>query len=120
MITAGEIISRVDEDKLNAYSTEQKLRWIEYVNKYVYVTVLKGDVEEYTPIETTTDELIIDYPYDQVYDYYIYSRIDLLNNEITNYNNSASLYNNTLSEYIKSMIREGHLISQPTFKNIEP
>lgn len=120
MLTAAEIITRVDEDKLNAYNTEQKIRWIDYVNKKAYLLGLKGEEETYTPITQLTDELLIGEPYDQAYDYYIYSKIDLLNNEITNYNNSALLYNTTFSEYIKAMIRLGHLEKQPTFKNIEP
>ena len=46
-----------------------------------------------------TTELLVPYPYSDVYIWYIIRNIDLYNNEIARYNNSNAMYNNAYLTY---------------------
>lgn len=119
-VTLNELITRIDQDVINDYSSEQKARWIDKVNEHAFVCMKKPG--EYQHINLATDlnrEMEIETLYDEIYDLYVYSKINLLNNEIENYNNSSTLYNNAMYEYEKYLIREGYVNKQPIFKNIE-
>lgn len=122
MATLKEVIERIDSTKLNAYDTDIKIRWIDIVNRQAHLQGFKLPKSEYITLnrEHMERELLIEEPYSNVYDYYVYAQIDLMNNEITNFNNNVLLYNNEWTEYLKHMIREGYLNKQPSFKNAEP
>ena len=122
MATLKEVIERIDSSKLNAYDTEIKVRWLDTINRQALLQGYKLPNKEYVPLSTNDMEtvLLIEEPYSNIYDYYVYAQIDLMNNEIANFNNNIMLYNNEWTEYLKYMIREGYLSTQPTFKNAEP
>lgn len=122
MATLKEVIERIDSTKLNAYDTDTKIRWIDTINRQALLQGYKLPKKEYISLngDMMDRELLIEEPYSTIYDYYVYAQIDLMNNEITNFNNNIMLYNNEWTEYLKYMIREGYLSGQPTFKNVEP
>lgn len=118
-MTLQQIISRIDDSKINAYSSEQKAKWVNTVNQLAYKAMqLETDYESLEYPVSADSELLIVSPYDEVYDYYCYAQIDLLNNEISSYNNSVTLYNAAFTEFKKAMIREGHLPKQVQYSNI--
>lgn len=119
-MTLQQCILRIDDSKANAYTNEQKTKWINTVNQIAH-NVMQEKEEDYVTIAYPTDtekELIVKSPYDEVYDYYCYAQIDLLNNDIASYNNSMSLYNAALIEFKKAMIRKGYLPKQVQYSNI--
>lgn len=122
MATLKEVIERIDSTKLNAYDTDTKIRWIDTINRQALLQGYKLPKKEYVSLngDMMDRELLIEEPYSTIYDYYVYAQIDLMNNEIANFNNNIMLYNNEWTEYLKYMIREGYLSGQPTFKNAEP
>lgn len=122
MATLKEIIEQADKERLNAYDTDSKIKWVDTVNKFAHLYGYKLEPGDYIPL-TSNDmdkELLITEPYTDAYVYFIFTKIDMLNNEMQNYNNSAQLYNQMWDEYLAYMIREGYINPQPTFKHIEP
>jgi len=53
----------------------------------------------YDPDGDLSDTLIVPFPYDTVYRFWLESQIDLANAEMAKYNVSAALYNQALLEY---------------------
>lgn len=118
-MTLQQCIDRLDSEKINVYSNEQKTKWINTVNQLAHnARQIETDYESLEYPTSVDKELLIDSPYDEVYDYYCYAQIDLLNNEIASYNNSVTLYNTALIEFKKAMIRKGYLPKQVQYSNI--
>jgi len=102
-----EVISRIDEDKLNSYDEPKKTLWINAVNKLIHTDIHKS-TEAYTDItypDSQDTELLVSTPYDSLYDYYVYAMIDFLNMEFQSYNNYMEMYNSTYNEYAKHYLR---------------
>lgn len=120
-MTLQDCITRIKQDKINAYTDEQITRWINTVNKNAHLFLdLPSDYVELEYPASKDTILIIDTPYDEAYDYYVYSKIDFYNNEIASYNNSNVLYNAAYTEFKKAMIRDGKIANNFKFKNYEP
>lgn len=107
MLTLQNLISRIDEDKVNSYSSKKKTQWINEVNAYVHASILKisDPYIDLTYPESLETQLLIDTTYNSVYDFYVYAMIDMLNGEFQNYNNYLALYNKQLEEFHKYVIR---------------
>ena len=71
-MTIREALETVDRLKPNQYGSADKLRWL---------SDLDGTV------------LLIAWPYDEIYRWYLEMKIDDANGEMTKYNNSAAKYN---------------------------
>ena len=99
-MTAGEMIALADRLRPNQYTTADKLRWLSELDGAVYREILtqhEMDVPAfagYTP-EADLDGtvLLIAWPYDEIYRWYLEMKIDDANGEMTKYNNSAAKYN---------------------------
>ena len=60
------------------------------------MTVNFSGYDENTPIIT---ELLVTYPYDELYPMWLEAQIDYANSEYTKYNNSMSMFNTAYSNY---------------------
>lgn len=124
-----ECINRVDATKPNQYSIEEKLRWLSVLEASIkndiidmyeqpaekeedkVVILREGEEipeEETGPVEfagyTAEDlskELLVPFPYDELYVAYLKAKIDEANGEAARYNNSASTFNGLLLNYEK-------------------
>lgn len=108
-MTVREAITLVDRLKPNKYSDADKVNWLSEIDGLIVRELV--DTHENSPIEgefngyaDVSDEtvLIAQYPYDQLYRWYLSSQIDLANMEIDKYNNSKTLFNNaylTFTDY---------------------
>ena len=106
-MTPNKAIEIVDSLKPNTYTEEDKLRWINELDGMVKDLVIQE--EEVTPYNYPEDmdkELVIPFPYDNLYALYLEAMIDRTNREYANYNNSASLFETRFDEYKKAYIRE--------------
>lgn len=130
-----ECINRVDSVKPNQYSIEDKVRWLSYLDgsiqkeifdryeqppeeKETHIIIYEDSVapEEEIVEETTefagyspdrmTDELLVPFPYDELYVAYLKAKIDEENGETARYNNSASTFNGMLQDFQKAYHRE--------------
>ena len=122
-----EAIDKVDAIKPNAFSIEDKVRWLSYVDGHIKNETIDShmeeeptspliifpeedeeilDVPEDVNTRYTTDDLDVQllapYPYDELYVAYLKMKIDEENGETQRYNNSATMYNAYYDEYIKA------------------
>lgn len=101
-ITLSKLIASVDKNKVNAYSDEQKTEWVNKLEGMVQLEIQRKDIDELIRYNWDDDkftELIIPYPYADIYVYYLYAMIDYENREIGSYNNNMSMFNEAYSQY---------------------
>lgn len=106
-MTVIEAIGIVDGTKPNRFTAADKFRWLSDIDGLICRELL--DTHEDSPrvgpfagYAEGVDEntvLIAPFPYDALYRWYLESRIDLNNMEITKYNNSRALFNSAYLTY---------------------
>lgn len=99
-MTIRQALELVDRLKPNQYGNADKLRWLSELDGAVYREILcchSPALPVFTGYtdETALDEtvLLIGWPYDEIYRWYLEMKIDDANGEMTKYNNSAAKYN---------------------------
>ena len=104
-MTIIEAINKIDSLKPNAYTQTDKIRWLSLLDGRVKEEVI--DTHEgaeditfngYNDEELET-ELLIPYPYDDVYSLWLEAQIDYANNEYGRYNNSIAMFNSTYAAF---------------------
>ncbi len=106
-MTPNKAIEIIDRLKPNAYSEEDKLRWINELDGMVQKLVFQNDtVTKYSYPEDMDRELLVTAPFDDVYTLFLEAKIDYNNREYANYNNSATMFESQFTEYKKAYIRE--------------
>lgn len=133
-MTILDCITRVDTIKPNAYPPEEKVRWLSYLDASIKAQIFDiheekvdetPDAEAEVPEEAVTeveeestkgnlpyscdrldDELLVPFPYDELYVTYLKAKIDEENGESARYNNTASSFNAQLSDFAKAYHRE--------------
>lgn len=96
-MTIAEVITRVDAQKHNTIKQEQKIEWLSYLEGQIHTEIIDpgGRFEAFGPdIDPKKHELAAPHPYDEVYELYLISKIDLANQELARYQNSKVLFNN--------------------------
>lgn len=117
--TINKVIEMTDRLKPNAYGEEIKTAWISQLDGMVQRLVMqRDDIVEYSYPEDMNKELLIPFPFDDVYALYLVAKIDLRNNEIDNYNNSITVFNSAFEDFKKAYIRENMPKQSGNFKNI--
>ena len=103
-ITLGEVISRADELKPNAFSKETKIGWINTLEGKVQTSVWLLDHTEcvrYSEDEDMSRPLLVAYPYDDVYVQWFCAQIDFANGEYDLYANTCTMFNKAWGEYVR-------------------
>ena len=108
-MTIKECIDVVDNVKPNQYSIEDKVRWLSFLDSIIINDVLKtheGYRNEYEEFEGYSEnrlgtKLIVEAPYDRLYEAYLKMKIDEENGETARYNNSATMFNSYMTAYKK-------------------
>lgn len=106
-MTPNKAIEIIDRLKPNAYSDEDKLRWINELDGMVQKLVFQNEtITQYSYPEDMDRELLVTAPFDDVYTLFLEAKIDYHNREYANYNNSAMMFESQFTEYKKAYIRE--------------
>ena len=96
-MTVLEIINRADTLEPNAYSADEKIRWLSNLDGKIFEEVIKtheGGAESFTPYSTGDEELLLAEPYgEDVYTHYIAAMIASGNSEVSRYNQQIAMYN---------------------------
>ena len=94
--------------KPNTYTQIEKVRWISTLDGIVMTEIVgtheDGESVTFTGYDDTTPidtDLLIPAPYDEVYLFWLESKIDYWNGEYGKYNNSISMYNTAMAAYEK-------------------
>lgn len=110
MSTIRDVLDRCAMERPDAWSEEVKARWIMAINAELYRDVVQrhelnaGERLPELPMEYPADqdmELVAGAPFDDLYDLYVFARVDLANREIDNYNTSATVYAQRADEWRK-------------------
>ena len=107
-----EAINKIDYSKPNNLTTEQKIEFISRLDAQVKANVIdlheNGDTGEFEPYtaDDMSKELLIKFPYDDIYQIYLASQIDLANNEYERYSISSTVFNKAFNEYERAYNRQ--------------
>lgn len=121
-MTLMEALHRIDAIKPNSYTPEEKIKWLSTLDGIIKAEIIdtheggenivfNGYTEETEPNTT----LLVPHPYDEIYLFWLESKIDYWNGEIGKYNNSISMYNEAYATYQKHYNRK-HMPKSNKFK----
>lgn len=117
-MTMNEVIEYVDRVKPNAYSEDEKYKWIAQVEGLVSREVIG---EEGTALQLPEDAdkpLQVGAPYDGIYALYVMAQIDFHNREYNDYNNTALMFGELLDKYKAWYIRNNNPSKALNFRNV--
>lgn len=112
-MTIIEAINKIDALKPNNYTHNEKIKWLSnldgIIKKEVIDTHEGGADIIFTGYDENTEyekQLIVPFPYDDVYIKWLEAQIDYNNAEYGKYNNSSMAYNNAYSAFEKYYNRQ--------------
>lgn len=99
-MTILEAITRADLIRPNELDPAVKLRWLSTLDGQIHAELLEAH-EDAPPVfrgydqdtELRSTELLVPFPYDELYPGYLLMRIDLEHGELDRYNNDAASFN---------------------------
>lgn len=121
-MTIIEAINKVDELKPNSYTQLDKIRWLSNLDGTIKAEIIDthedGEMvifDGYNSDTSTDTELLVKAPYDELYLYWLESRMDYYNAEYGRYNNTLSMFNAAYSAY-ESFYNRAHMHKGQKFK----
>lgn len=105
-MTLDKLLKRIDQQKPNAYTRQEKIEWVNQLDGMVQTKVIDthADADRFWMAYTDDDgdtELLVPEPFDQIYMHWLEAKIDYANAEYGKYNNSMAMYNAVWSEYCR-------------------
>ncbi len=104
-MTVSEAIANVDDLEPNQYTEQQKLTWLARLDGQIFEElVLTHEHEEgaeYTPLSSGDDVLLVPFPYDGIYNYWLQAMISLENGENAKYVVQMQLFNAEYTNYAR-------------------
>ena len=105
-MTIFEAISKINEIKPNSYPQGIKISWLDTLDRRVKSKVIDTHegaeavkFEGYTEDTDLSAQLLIPAPYDEVYLFWLESKIDYSNGEYGRYNNTIAMFNTAYAEF---------------------
>lgn len=118
-MTIIEAINRIDAVNPNNYTQQEKVAWLSTLDGVIKKEIIDthegadavtfNGYNEDTPVDTV---LLVPAPYDEVYLFWLQSKIDYWNGEMSKYNNSIAMYNTAYATFEKAYNREHRPISK--------
>ena len=107
-MTLMESLHRIDTIKPNSYSQAEKIKWLSTLDGMIKTEIIdtrKGSenvvFNGYAEDADLTTVLLVPAPYDDIYLFWLESKIDYWNGEIGKYNNSIAMFNEAYSTFAK-------------------
>ena len=105
-MTIMEAIHRINAIKPNSYPQIEKIRWLSTLDGIIKTKIIDTheDAEHvsfdgYTEDMNLSTDLLVPAPFDEIYLFWLESKIDYWNGELGRYNNSINMYNTAYTEY---------------------
>ena len=104
-MTISDAINRIDTIKPNGYTMAEKIQWLSTLDGIIKTEIIDthegGEVifDGYTEETLLTHPLLVPAPYDEIYLYWLESKINYWNGEMGKYNNSITMYNSAYSSF---------------------
>ena len=98
-----EAIARFDTLYPNAFSHEEKIRWLSELDGKIFTEIIslyENAPDMFTGYTSSTNdntELLVSFPDDDIYIKFMCLKNDLINSDIKRYNNSGLLFNSAFS-----------------------
>ena len=118
-MTIIEAINRIDAINPNNYTQPEKIAWLSTLDGVIKKEIIDthegaeavafNGYHEDTPLDTV---LLVPAPYDEVYLFWLQSKIDYWNGEMSKYNNSIAMYNTAYATFERAYNREHKPISK--------
>lgn len=122
-MTLREAINKIDNQKPNAFSQDEKIEWLSRLDSTVVREIVethsKDEDFSFEGYDRDTDldtELIAPEPYDEIYIRWLEAMIDYTNNEYGRYNNSMMMFRSVYSSF-SNWYNRTHLPVKKAFKN---
>lgn len=105
MAKIKDVIARVDEVKPNAFSQAQKLYWLAQLDGRVAADVMLmyiSDIQQfnYQHPDDLERELLVSFPHEEIYDYWLQAKIDEANGEDSKYMNTMEAFNAAWNNFV--------------------
>lgn len=120
-MTLMEALHRIDAIKPNSYNQSEKIKWLATLDGIIKTEIIDthqgGENIVFKGYEDDTDlttVLLVPAPYDEIYLFWLESKIDYWNGEVGKYNNSISMYNEAYATFVKYYNRT-HLPKKKNF-----
>lgn len=105
-MTILQAMAQADCDRPNEISAERKLEWLSALDGQIHTELLaayQGALAPFTgygaDTELRTTQLLVPFPYDEIYLRYLVMRIDLEQGELERYNHDAASFNRIWQSY---------------------
>lgn len=121
-MTIMEAINRIDSLKPNTYSQVEKIRVLSTLDGIIKEKIIDTHegaeavvFEGYAEETNLTTNLLVPAPYDEIYLYWLESKINYWNGETGKFNNSIAMYNAAYTEF-ESHYNRTHMPKGKKFK----
>lgn len=101
-----EAINRIDALKPNTYAEREKVFWLSLIDEIIKREIIDthegAEAVTFTGYDENTDintVLLVPSPYAELYLYWLESKIDYYNGEMTKFNNSITMFNHMYEAY---------------------
>ena len=116
-MTPNKVIEYVDRVKHNAYGPEEKFAWLSGLDGMIRRVVMQEDgAVAYSYPDDADCDLLVPYPFDDIYSLYMQAKIDFYNKEYDDYNNATAVFQERFDEFKKAYIRENMPVSSGAVK----
>jgi hypothetical protein len=107
-MTIMEVLHRIDSIKPNTYTQNEKIAWLGDLDSLVKREIIDTHVggasvvfNGYTENTDLMTKLLVPSPYEDVYIFWLESKIDYWNGEVGKYNNSIAMFNEVYSAFAR-------------------
>ena len=121
-MTIIEAINRIDLIKPNTFERLEKTRWLSTLDGIIKSMIIDthegGEAVEFKGYDAETDTttvLLVPAPYDEIYLYWLESKIDYWNAEYARYQNSMIMYNTAYAAFEQYYNRTHRPLSKKRF-----
>lgn len=118
MATMNTVIEAVDRLKPNAYTDEDKYKWINQLEGLISVQVMEKEAPEYNLPDDADIPLLVGHPFEDIYALYVSAMIDYHNREYNAYNNAVLLFTERLDQFKAWYIRNNPGSGARNFRNV--
>lgn len=122
-MTLREAINKIDNQKPNAFSQDEKIEWLSRLDGRVVDEIISThegaediDFKGYDKDTDLDTNLLVNEPYDDLYLRWLETMIDYTNNEYGRYNNSLLMFRTSYGEFANWYNRT-HLPVKKVFRN---
>ncbi len=118
MPTMNEVIQYVDRVKPNAYSEEDKYKWLNTVEGMIVNEVMQDEGVDYNIPADADTPLLVDSPFSDIYELYVSAMIDFHNREYDHYNNTVLMFQERLDKFKAHYLRTHENTKARNFRNV--